>query len=114
MERKKQTTYKASFRSTIQFAIYPDDFPRTSSKMINQSALRSMQNFGSSFHVRNVLTTRIIFFDLCKRFICSWQIDICYKVMNEAARIFRDIYTGSCMKVCILLPTAIIAYDESF
>ena len=39
----------------------PGDFPRTSSKMINQSASRSMQNFGGPFHVRNVLTTRIIF-----------------------------------------------------
>ena len=84
----------------------PGDFPRTSSRMINQSASRSMQNFGGPFHVRNVLTTRIIFFDLCKRFICSWQIHICYyKVMKEAARILRDIYTGSCTKVRILLPT---------
>ena len=43
---------------------YPGDFPRSSSKIINQSASGSVQNFGGPFHVRNVLTTCIIFFDL--------------------------------------------------
>ena len=67
----------------------PGDSPQSSSKVINQSASRSMQNFGGQFHVRNLLTTCIIFFDLCKRFIRSWQIGICYyKVMKEAEEYF--------------------------
>ena len=38
----------------------PGGFPPTSSKISDQSASRSMQNFGGPFHVRNVLTTCII------------------------------------------------------
>ena len=45
----------------------PGDFPRTSSKMINQSASRSMQNFGGPFHVRNVWTTCIILLGLVQK-----------------------------------------------
>ena len=40
----------------------PGDFPRTSSKTIDQSASRSLQNFGGTFYVRNVLTTSITSF----------------------------------------------------
>ena len=36
-----------------------------------QLALSSIQNFGGPLHVRDVLPTFIVFFDLCESFICS-------------------------------------------
>ena len=92
----------------------PGDFPWTSSKMIlNQSPSRLMQNFGSPFHVWNVLMMCIIFFDLCKRFICTLQIDTRswkklqkYLILYSYWITYKSTYTS--------IPTRKIAYNETW
>ena len=54
------------------YVMIPGDFPPTSSKISSQSALRSMQNFGGPFDVRNVLTTSIICLT-CHEMLIQWS-----------------------------------------
>ena len=60
-------------KTATQTILTPCGFPIASSKIINQSASRSMQNFGGSFHIQSLLMTCTIFLILLRNVICSWS-----------------------------------------